>query len=124
MKKMLMMVALAMTLFASSVFADAGMQVKVDNYSLTVPFGWLAQRVDGPALLMLYSPMDEDDQFQENINLTCEKLPGKFTVKGYLSAAREFIKTMYADFNLVGQNSSFAIAWRLGKNHCLASSTK
>lgn len=31
MKKMLMMVALAMTLFASSVFADAGMQVKVDN---------------------------------------------------------------------------------------------
>ena len=26
--------------------------------------------------------------------------------------------------NLIGQNSSFAIVWKLGKNHCLASSTK
>ncbi len=109
MKKMLMLVVMAMTLLAGSVFADEGMQVKFDNYSLTVPSGWLVQRVDGPALLMVYSPMDEDDQFQENINLACEKLPGKFTVKGYLSAAREFIKTMYSDFNLVEEGSDYQI---------------
>ena len=101
--------ALFLLMLVGVAFCENGMKVKIDNYSITVPAGWMAQRTDSSALFILYSPLEENDDFQENGNLSIEQLPSKYSVKGYLEASREYIKTIYSNFNLIETKDNYQI---------------
>ena len=101
--------ALFILMLACAAFCENGMEVKIDNYSITVPSGWLAQRTDSSILFVLYSPLEENDDFQENGNLSVEQLPSKYSVKGYLESSREYIKTLYSNFNLIEAKDNYQI---------------
>ena len=85
------------------------MQIKIDNCSITIPSLWLAQRTDSATVFILYSPLEENDTFQENGNLTVEKIPAKYSVKAYLKAGREMLKKLYANFKLIEEGADYQI---------------
>ena len=60
-------------------------------------------------MFILYSPIEENDTFQENGNLTVEKLPSKYSVKAYLKAGREVLKKLYANFKLIEEGADYQI---------------
>lgn len=101
--------ALFILMLACSAFCENGMEVKIDNYSITVPSGWLAQRTDSSILFVLYSPLEENDDFQENGNLSVAQLLSKYSVKEYLESSREYIKTLYSNFNLIEAKDNYQI---------------
>lgn len=109
MKRKFAIVLLLLSISAVKVFSESGMKIKIDNYEITVPSGWLAQRTDSATVFMLYSPAEENDDFQENGNLTVEKLPTKYSVKGYMDAARESLKTVYGNFTLIEEGKNYHI---------------
>lgn len=109
MKKGFVFILLLISLSAVKVFGDDGMRIKIDNYEITVPSGWMAQRTDSTTIFMLYSPIEENDDFQENANLAVEKLPTKYTVKKYLEAGREALKILYGDFKLIEEGKNYHI---------------
>lgn len=109
MKKKFAFVLLLISLSVIKVFSDDGMTVKIGNYEITVPSGWLAQKTDSGTIFMLYSPIEENDDFQENGNLAVEKLPEKYTLKAYLEAGRELLKTMYGNFKLLEEGENYHI---------------
>ena len=109
MKKATALAAVLFLAFVTSAFGDDGMQIKIDKYSITIPSLWLAQRTDSPAVFILYSPLEENDTFQENGNLTVEKLPSKYSVKAYLKAGREVLKKLYANFKLIEEGADYQI---------------
>ena len=109
MKKATALAAVLFLAFVASAFGDDGMQIKIDNYSITIPSLWLAQRTDSATVFILYSPLEENDTFQENGNLTVEKLPSKYSVKAYLKAGREVLKKLYANFKLIEEGADYQI---------------
>ena len=109
MKKATALAAVLFFAFATAAFCDGGMEIKIDNYSITVPSLWLAQRTDSATVFILYSPIEENDTFQENGNLTVEKLPSKYSVKAYLKAGREVLKKLYANFKLIEEGADYQI---------------
>ena len=109
MKKATALAAVLFLVFVTSAFGDDGMQIKIDNYSITIPSLWLAQRTDSATVFILYSPLEENDTFQENGNLTVEKLPSKYSVKAYLKAGREVLKKLYANFKLIEEGDDYQI---------------
>ena len=109
MKKATALAAVLFLVFVTSAFGDDGMQIKIDNYSITIPSLWLAQRTDSATVFILYSPIEENDTFQENVNLTVEKLPSKYSVKAYLKAGREVLKKLYANFKLIEEGDDYQI---------------
>jgi hypothetical protein len=92
MKKYLIIAALL--LFSLTVTAEDKMEIIIDKYSIKVPAGWLAEYKGAASanLFFLYSPMEKDDTFQENINLTVEKLPKPYDFNAYYDAAVETLK--------------------------------
>ncbi len=109
MKRKLAVMFLFLAFTTVNVFCEGVMKVIVDNFEITVPGGWLAQRTDSPTVFMLYSPIEEYDTFQENGNLVVEKLPAKYSVKGYLEAGRESLKKFYGDFKLIEEGKNYQI---------------
>lgn len=109
MKKATALAAVLFLVFVTSAFGDDGMQIKIDNYSITIPSLWLAQRTDSATVFILYSPLEENDTFQENGNLTVEKLPSKYSIKAYLKAGREVLKKLYANFKLIEEGDDYQI---------------
>ena len=109
MKKATALAAVLFLVFVTSAFGDDGMQIKIDNYSITIPSLWLAQRTDSATVFILYSPLEENDTFQENGNLTVEKLPSKYSIKAYLKAGREVLKKLYANFKLIEEGADYQI---------------
>ncbi|MBC6719480.1 hypothetical protein [Treponema sp. Marseille-Q4130] len=105
MKKATALAAVLFLAFVTSAFGDDGMQIKIDNYSITIPSLWLAQRTDSATVFILYSPIEENDTFQENVNLTVEKLPSKYSIK----AGREVLKKLYANFKLIEEGDDYQI---------------
>ena len=109
MKKTIALTAVLFFAFAAAAFSGGGMQIKIDNYSITVPSLWLAQRTDSATAFILYSPIEENDTFQESGNLTVEKLPSKYSIKAYLKAGREILKTLYTNFSLIEEGADYQI---------------
>ena len=109
MKKATALAAVLFLAFVASAFGDDGMQIKIDKYSITIPSLWLAQRTDSATVFILYSPLEENDTFQENGNLAVEKLPSKYSVKAYLKAGREVLKKLYANFKLIEEGADYQI---------------
>ena len=109
MKKATALTAVLFLAFATAAFGDGGMQIKIDNCSITIPSLWLAQRTDSATVFILYSPLKENDTFQENGNLTVEKIPAKYSVKAYLKAGREMLKKLYANFKLIEEGADYQL---------------
>jgi len=85
------------------------MDVKIGNISISVPSGWIAQYSDTTIIFILYSPIEENDTFQENVNLTTETLPSKYSEKGYLTAATENLKSLYKDFKIIESKDNYHV---------------
>lgn len=96
---------------AGKVFSLEGMQIKIDNCEITVPPEWLAKRTasDPNTVFFLYAPLEENDTFQENCNLTVEKFPTDITVKDLLQVVRTYIKTQYDNFALIEEGDNYHI---------------
>lgn len=96
---------------AGKVFPFEGMQIKIDNYEITVPPEWLAKRTnsDPNTVFFLYAPLEENDTFQENVNLTVEKLPADITVPEFMKHVRDYIKTIYDNFVLIEEGDNYHI---------------
>ena len=60
-------------------------------------------------MFILYSPVEENDTFQESGNLAVEKLPSKYSVKAYLKAGREVLKKLYANFKLIEEGEDYQV---------------
>jgi hypothetical protein len=85
------------------------MNIQIEHYSISVPEGWLAQYTNSTNVFFLYSPIEENDSFQENANLTTEKLPTKYTEKGYLKAAQDTISKIYNNYKLIENGENYHI---------------
>ena len=109
MKKNWALLPLMMLLAAALLPAQGKMQVKIDNYEITVPTGWMAQRTDSDALFILYSPVEEDDTFRENVNLVEEQLLLKTTPENYLKAARTNLTAAFGEFDILEQGKDYHI---------------
>ena len=80
-----------------SLYADDYMRIKVENTEIDVPVAWFAQYTKQPQVFFLYSPLDENDVFQENCNLMKEPLPGKYSLKDYMDASINAVKGVYTE---------------------------
>jgi len=90
-------------------FAKDSMKIEIDNVSFEVPPLWMVQYSKSPQLFMAYSPVEQNDTFQENGNLTIEYLPSDYTAKGYLAASGESIKAVFSDFKIISTGDHFHV---------------
>jgi hypothetical protein len=90
-------------------FSNDNMKIVVDNVSIEVPVGWLSQYTKSPQLFFLYSPVEVNDTFQENCNLTIEYLPSSYTIQEYKKAGVTALKSVYGDFQLVESSENYHI---------------
>lgn len=121
MKRKLMFV-LVFLAAASSFFAQ-GMRVKIDNFEITVPQGWLAERPaslekfnfpkeaenEATLVFVLYSPFEKNDRFRENANLVVEKLKRKCTLKEYMENSKKDGEGLYLDYTLIDEGKDYTI---------------
>ncbi len=98
MKKL--MIAGLISLIAVTAFAEDTMIIQCENVSVEAPLGWLAQYTRTPNLLFLYSPLEENDTFQENMNVTVEQLPRAYSVEEYMDASMGQLKRIYSDLKV------------------------
>lgn len=91
------------------IFSNETMKITIDNISIETPIGWLAQYTSSPQLFFLYSPMEANDTFQENCNLTIENLPSPYTIQEYKDASVAAIESIYSTFQLLESNENYHI---------------
>lgn len=91
------------------VYTNDTMKVMVDNISIDAPLGWMVQYTKSPQLLFLYSPVEENDDLQENCNIMLEYLPAPYTVEEYKDASVEAIKAVYTDLQLIESQDNYQI---------------
>lgn len=91
MKRKSLMILMFICLTAVKMFAENVMTVKCDNYEISVPTGWMAQRTNGDTVFILYSPIEENDTIQENCVLTFTSDPANFN--RYLNTFKSIYKT-------------------------------
>jgi hypothetical protein len=101
----------SLLLLALCVFPAAGdgMRIQVENFSLDVPLGWLAQYTKSPSVFMLYSPPEENDAFRENCNLVVEALPASIGLEGYMRLSRDALGRVYRGLRVVESGGNFHI---------------
>ncbi|MGP1458568.1 MAG: hypothetical protein ACTTKL_04595 [Treponema sp.] len=107
--KKIFLAAAALALFAGIAFSDEGMKVSVGNCSIGVPVGWTAQKPGAGSEFILFSPLEENDTFQENCNFVKETLLSKYTAKNYLKAAREMQAAVFTDFAVLEDGGDYQI---------------
>lgn len=98
MKKLLLSAFLL--LFLQTFLLSNTMKIEIKNVKIDVPVGWLAQYTNAQQVFFLFSPLEENDNFQENCNLTTEKLTKKYSVKEYIAANVDIIGNYMGDFTL------------------------
>lgn len=91
------------------IFGNDTMKISINDISIESPIGWLAQYTKSPQLFFLYSPMEVNDTFQENCNLTIEYLPSPYTIKEYKDASVAAIESVYGNFQLLESNDNYHI---------------
>ena len=70
---------------------------------------FLVAYTNSQPVFILLAPLDENDTFQENANLTVEKLFAKITPPEYLQATREILSKVYSDFELVSSGNDYHV---------------
>jgi hypothetical protein len=106
MKKTL--IALLVLGFAGTLSAQT-MTLQAENIEIRSPINWLAQYTQSPQLFIIYSPIEPNDTFQENLNLTTEALPSPYTVSAYMEASQNVLQSVYQSFELEVTGDSFHI---------------
>ncbi len=96
-------------LLTLSAQGQTAMDINIGSISISVPSGWIAHYTDSTMVFILYSPVEENDTFQENINVTTEKLPLKYSVQGYMSEAVKSLKTVYTDLQIIESKDNYHI---------------
>jgi len=109
MKKFTVICLVYVLLLSGEAFTQNSMVIRIGNVSITVPEGWLAQHTNSTTVFILYSPVEENDVFQENANLTIEKLPTKYTEKEYLAATQSLISKIYTNFRVIENKTDYHI---------------
>lgn len=100
---------------AFGALADDLMTVSVGNVEVSIPVGWYAQYTKSPQLFYLYSPLEPNDTFQENCNLTIEQLPVEYTVAEYMRLSAEQLSRVYSSLDLVvTSDNSHTISGAIG----------
>ncbi len=85
------------------------MQIKIDNFSISVPEGWTAEFSNSTSVFILYSPLEDDDTFHENANLVLEKLHTKHNEKQYLKSVQNILAMVYANFEVLEFGDNYHI---------------
>jgi hypothetical protein len=99
----------AMLAIGASLCAEDLMRVSVGNAEVSIPVGWYAEYRNSGMVFVLYSPLEEDDSFQENGNLATEALDKAYSVKDYMAAALEQVKTVYENFSLAASGKNYHV---------------
>ncbi len=107
MKKIVFFITLI--LLQVSLYADDYMKIKVENTEIDVPPGWFAQYTKQPQIFFLYSPLEENDTFQENCNLMKEVLPVKYSLKSYMDASLDAVKKVYSELKVEKTEKNYYI---------------
>ena len=80
------------------------MRISIANFEVNVPQNWLAQYTKTPTLFFIYSPLEENDSFQENCNLTEEAVSVNMSIKNYMDSVVTVLDGYYKDLNILEQN--------------------
>jgi hypothetical protein len=96
-------------LLASLCFSEESMKLVMDNITIESPIGWLAQYTKSPNVFFIYSPLEVNDTFQENCNLTVEELYIDMTIEEYFQATLDQLKDFYTNFNLEEKLENYCI---------------
>ncbi len=96
-------------LISANLFAENLMQIKIDNFSISVPEGWSVEYSNSAYIFVLYSPLEVNDTFRENANLSLEKLHAKRNEKQYLEAVQDILSLVYTDFELLEFGDNYHI---------------
>ncbi len=103
-------IALLILVFLSAaVFAENRMTITVNNLSISVPEGWLAEYTNSQQLFFLYAPLEQNDDFQENCNLTYENLPRIFSIKEYMDLSIEMLDDVFNNFQMIERKDNYHI---------------
>lgn len=92
-----------------SLMPEDVMKIEIGNVKINSPVGWIAQYTKSPQVFFLYSPVEENDTFQENCNLTIENLPGKYSIKNYMIESIKQIKKVYKDLKIIETSDNYHI---------------
>lgn len=95
------LIALMCFLLVTVAFASDTMIVQCDGISIEAPVGWLVQYTQSPTVFMMYSPLENNDTFQENGNIVVEDLPTPYTIPEYMDLSIEFLQSVYTDYKLL-----------------------
>ncbi len=98
-----------LSLLTTISFSKEFMKVEIENYSFQAPKLWMVQYTNQPQKFFVFSPVETNDTFQENMNLTIEDLPQKYTVKEYLKAAVAGLKSVMTNFKVLKQKDNYHI---------------
>jgi hypothetical protein len=98
--KMIATVLLLLAL-AAALPAESVMLIEIENFSMEVPLGWLAQYTKSPTVFMIYSPPEENDSFRENCNLVVEALPEALTLQRYMRLSLDALRGAYKGLQVV-----------------------
>ena len=93
----------------TTVFSEDSMVVRCENISIEAPLGWLVQYTKSPNLLFMYSPLENNDSFQENMNIAVEILPTEYSIFEYMNASLETIKSIYSNLEIIERLSNYYV---------------
>lgn len=108
MKRLLISFCLFISIALHAYAADT-MFISIDKYQIAVPVGWLAQYTKDQIVFVLYSPLEENDTFQENCNLTTETLKTQMTLSEYIKLSVDTLKGIYKDLRIQAQKDNYLV---------------
>jgi len=108
MKKILVLLIMGV-LGLSTADAEDKMMIHCEDVIIESPLGWLVQYTRTPSLFIMYSPLEKNDNFQENANLIIEALPAAYTVSEYMEASMASLESVYTNFKLLETSDMFHI---------------
>lgn len=92
-----------------SIYSMDSMTISIDDISIESPIGWFAQYTKSPQLFFLFSPLENNDTFQENCNLTIEYLSVPYTIDEYMADSVTALESVYKGFQLASSRDNYHV---------------
>lgn len=108
MKKISIALVLALAL-QFLVFSQETMKVEIGNFKISLPVGWMAQYTGNAQVFFLFSPLEKDDTFQENCNLTPEPLNQKISLEDYIKTIMTGLDGAYSNMKVIEAKDNYRI---------------
>lgn len=102
----ILMLVIMLSAFA---FSTDEMEIKVKNITVHIPAGWMAQYTNSAQLFYLFSPIENQDTFQENCNLVMDSKPKDFTQEKFVELSIQNIKNSLQDVKVVENGENWHI---------------